>query len=151
MEQLPDPASRVVIADEPARLPRAELDWRISGDEWLGAARATRAVARQLEADGTAEVLPLLPTDGSAPPRLHKADHHMGTTRMDPDPRRGVVDEHGRVHETANLYVAGSSVFPTGGGANPMLTVLALTLRLAEHLGGGRRAASPDAAEEARG
>jgi choline dehydrogenase-like flavoprotein len=60
--------------------------------------------------------------------------HHIGTTRMHADPRHGVVDENGRVHSAPNLYVAGSSVFPTSGWANPTLTILALTLRLADHL-----------------
>jgi choline dehydrogenase-like flavoprotein len=60
--------------------------------------------------------------------------HHMGTTRMDPDPARGVVDEHGRVHGLANLFIAGSSVFPSYGQANPTLTIVALSLRLADHL-----------------
>jgi choline dehydrogenase-like flavoprotein len=58
----------------------------------------------------------------------------MGTTRMARDPREGVVDEHGRVHSARNLYVAGSSVFPTGGWAPPTLTIVALGLRLAGHL-----------------
>jgi choline dehydrogenase-like flavoprotein len=60
--------------------------------------------------------------------------HHMGTTRMSDDPKRGVVDRHCRVHGMENLYVAGSSVFPTSGSANPTLTLVALTLRLADHL-----------------
>jgi len=60
--------------------------------------------------------------------------HHMGTTRMHGDPSRGVVDARGRVHGTANLYVAGSSVFPTPGFANPTLTIVALAVRLARHL-----------------
>jgi choline dehydrogenase-like flavoprotein len=54
---------------------------------------------------------------------------------MHRDPRQGVVDENCRVHATANLFVAGSSVFPTGGFANPTLTIVALALRLADHLG----------------
>ena len=58
----------------------------------------------------------------------------MGTTRMHPSPRRGVVDANGLVHGIANLYVAGSSVFPTSGSANPTLTIVALALRLAEHV-----------------
>jgi choline dehydrogenase-like flavoprotein len=58
----------------------------------------------------------------------------MGTTRMHRDPRRGVLDEHARVHGVSNLFVAGSSVFPTSGFANPTLTIVALALRLAEHL-----------------
>ena len=58
----------------------------------------------------------------------------MGTTRMHPDPRHGVVDENCRVHGTENfLHVAGSSVFPTGGWAPPTLTIVALAIRLADH------------------
>jgi len=60
--------------------------------------------------------------------------HHLGTTRMSDNPRDGVVDSNCRVHGMTNLYVAGSSVFPTGGHANPTLTLIALTLRLADHL-----------------
>ena len=62
------------------------------------------------------------------------AHHHVGTTRMHADPGQGVVDAHGRVHGLTNLFVTGSSVFPTGGFANPTLTIVALALRLAEHL-----------------
>jgi choline dehydrogenase-like flavoprotein len=60
--------------------------------------------------------------------------HHLGTTRMHRDPTKGVVDEHCRVHDVSNLYLAGSSVFPTGGYANPTLTIVALALRLADRL-----------------
>jgi choline dehydrogenase-like flavoprotein len=58
----------------------------------------------------------------------------MGTTRMQRDPSMGVVDENCRVHGVADLYVAGSSVFPTGGTFNPTLTIVALALRLADHI-----------------
>ncbi len=60
--------------------------------------------------------------------------HHMGATRMHNDPKQGVVDANLRVHGVSNLYVAGYSVFPTGGYINPTLTVLAMSLRLADHL-----------------
>jgi choline dehydrogenase-like flavoprotein len=60
--------------------------------------------------------------------------HHMGATRMARSPRDGVVDEHCRVHGVDNLFVAGSSVFPTSGIANPTLTLLALAVRLGDHL-----------------
>jgi choline dehydrogenase-like flavoprotein len=53
---------------------------------------------------------------------------------MNDDPRQGVVDRHCKVHGIDNLYVAGSSVFPTSGVANPTLTLVALVLRLADHL-----------------
>jgi choline dehydrogenase-like flavoprotein len=65
----------------------------------------------------------------------------MGTTRMSSDPESGVVDADCRVHGVANLYIASSSVFPTGGFANPTLTILALAIRLADHL---RSSALPD-------
>ncbi|MEI9930824.1 MAG: GMC family oxidoreductase [Rhizomicrobium sp.] len=61
-------------------------------------------------------------------------NHHMGTTRMSADPKLGVVDANSRVHGIGNLYVAGSSVFPTYGASNPTLNLVALTLRLAAHL-----------------
>jgi choline dehydrogenase-like flavoprotein len=62
------------------------------------------------------------------------AHHHAGTTRMHADPRYGVVDPDGKVHGVENLHVGGASTFPTAGFANPALTILALALRLAEHL-----------------
>ena len=62
------------------------------------------------------------------------AYHHMGTTRMHRAPSEGVVDANCRVHGYANLFVAGSSVFPTSGNANPTLTIVALAIRLADHL-----------------
>ena len=60
--------------------------------------------------------------------------HHLGTTRMHDDPRRGVVDANGRVHGLPNLFIAGSSVFPSYGASNPTMNLVALTLRLADHL-----------------
>jgi choline dehydrogenase-like flavoprotein len=60
--------------------------------------------------------------------------HHLGTTRMHASPRCGVVDAECKVHGLGNLFVAGSSVFPTGGYANPTLTIVALAIRLADHL-----------------
>jgi choline dehydrogenase-like flavoprotein len=64
------------------------------------------------------------------------AHHHMGTTRMHTDPRHGVVDENCRVHAMTNLFVSGTSVFPTGGYINPTLTAIALSVRLADHVKG---------------
>lgn len=68
------------------------------------------------------------------PERVVGGPHHMGTTRKADDPRHGVVDADCRVHSSENLYVLGCSVFPTGGYANPTLMIVALALRLAEHL-----------------
>jgi choline dehydrogenase-like flavoprotein len=60
--------------------------------------------------------------------------HHMGTTRMAENPKMGVVNENCQIHGLSNLYVAGSSIFPTSGFVNPTLTIIALALRLADHL-----------------
>ncbi len=60
--------------------------------------------------------------------------HHIGVTRMSRSPREGVVDPDCRVHGTANLFVASASVFPTSGHASPTLTIVALSIRLADHL-----------------
>jgi len=60
--------------------------------------------------------------------------HHMGTTRMHNDPRKGVVDENCRVHGISNLFIAGPSVFPTSGYANPSLTIVALAVKLSDHI-----------------
>jgi choline dehydrogenase-like flavoprotein len=67
-------------------------------------------------------------------PRFTDASHHMGTTRMSHDPKRGVVNSDSRAHGIDNLYVIGSSVFPTVGCGNPTLTIVALALRLADFL-----------------
>jgi choline dehydrogenase-like flavoprotein len=61
-------------------------------------------------------------------------NHHIGTTRMSDQSGDGVVDRHCLVHGVSNLYVAGSSVFPTGGMANPTFTIVALALRMADHI-----------------
>ena len=69
-----------------------------------------------------------------ARPRISGAGHMIGTTRMGKDPSRSVTDDAGKVHGLSNLYVAGSSLFPAASAANPTLTIVALALRLAEHL-----------------
>ena len=58
----------------------------------------------------------------------------MGTTRISLSPKGGVVDHNCQVHNVDNLFIAGSSVFPTSGSANPTYTIAALTLRLSKYL-----------------
>ncbi len=144
-EQAPNPASRVTLSrDRDALgLPRAVLDWRLSAQDKATVAHLVDALDRELKRLGHGAVeraawldepgqeWPVDPTVGKHPIAGY---HHMGTTRMSREPRDGVVDEHCRVHGYHNLYVAGSSVFPTGGWANPTLTILALSYRLAEAL-----------------
>ena len=137
-EALPDPQSRVTL--DPRRrdrfgMPHVPVDWRLADRDRLGPERLRAELTRALEHAGLGrlEFRAELAADGQ-PYALEGGKHHMGTTRMHRDPRQGVVDPDGRVHGLANLYVAGSSVFPTGGYANPTLTIVALALRLADHL-----------------
>jgi choline dehydrogenase-like flavoprotein len=65
---------------------------------------------------------------------LTSAAHHMGTARLSPHERAGVVDPNLRVWQMHNLYLCDASVFPGSGNANPGLTICALALRLADHL-----------------
>jgi choline dehydrogenase-like flavoprotein len=136
-EQSPNPCSRIILSNEKDSLGirRACLDWKladidrrtlllisaIARDEF-----SRLSLGRVTEADWINE--------GVWPPRFDVGPHHMGTTRMSVSPRDGVVDGNGKVHSVANLYVAGSSIFPTGGHANPTLTLLATSLRLADHI-----------------
>lgn len=66
--------------------------------------------------------------------RFNTYSHHLGTTLMSAEPRSGVVDSDYKVHSVRNPYVSGRSAFPTSSHANPTLTVIALALRLPEHL-----------------
>lgn len=137
-EQAPDRENRVVLvrARDGLGCPKVQLRWSVSEADRRTARRGHEILSRELERAGIGR--PRSPLDGNEAswlPRLRGARHHMGTTRMHPDRRRGVVDADGRVHGVANLYVAGSSVFPTSGAANPTLTIVALALRLAGHLG----------------
>ena len=65
---------------------------------------------------------------------LGGASHHMGTTRMADDPKQGVVDKNGLVHGMKNLFVAGSLTFPASSWKLPTFTVVAMAIRLADHL-----------------
>lgn len=135
-EHAPNPNSRVKLtADrDPLGVPRIELDWQI-GELELDTAEA---FARLFSAEIANRRLGRMriPDRGEIRPWIAGGHHHMGTTRMHADPTRGVVDANCRVHGVDNLFVAGSSVFATSGAANPTFTLLALALRLAEHLRG---------------
>jgi len=112
---------------------RTRLDWRVRDRDHLSLRRTMERMAQELGAQRIGRGMVLL-NDDNPWRTLHEANHHMGTTRMSADPRAGVVDVNGRVHDVENLYVAGSSQFPTGGAANPTITILALAVRQARHL-----------------
>jgi choline dehydrogenase-like flavoprotein len=97
--------------------------------------RAHEILAAELHRAGIGQLqVELDAADAEWPARLTGGYHHMGTTRMHEDPRQGVVDSNCLVHGTSNVYIAGSSVFTTAGYANPTLTIVALAIRLADHL-----------------
>lgn len=135
-EQAPNRDSRVYLGRDKDRLgvPRAQLGWWLSSDDRQRIIRVMELIARRFGAAGLGHVYANLLTEGAWPKRSLGGCHHMGTARMHPDPARGVVDADCKVHGIDNLWLAGSAVFPTGGAANPTLTLIALAYRLAEHL-----------------
>ena len=135
-EQAPNPDSRVSLSDQrdSLGLQRLKLDWRLTEQDRLSFYTHLRSLALEFGALGIGRLRETAAGPDDWPQPVGGGSHHMGTTRMSNDPSRGVVDRNCKVHEVENLYVAGSSVFPTSGSANPTLTLVALTLRLAEHL-----------------
>jgi choline dehydrogenase-like flavoprotein len=134
LEQVPDPNNRITLAAErdPLGMNRVLLEWRYGDAERNSLVRTQEILAQEL---GKAALGRLkIEAAPGAKWENHAGEHHMGATRMSADPKQGVVDAKCRVHGIANLYVAGSSVFPTGGYANPTLTLVALALRLADHV-----------------
>lgn len=135
-EQAPNPDSRVTLSEERDRLGlnRAKLDWRLTSLDKHTIKRSQEIIAQELERCGFGKLKTELTDDEASWQNLTGSYHHMGTTRMDVNPKQGVVDKHCRVHGINNLYVAGSSVFPTSGLSNPTLTIIALALRLADRI-----------------
>jgi choline dehydrogenase-like flavoprotein len=139
-EQAPNPASRVTLSRDRDALgmPRARLDWRLTELDRRSFRSFYDALGREMGRSGVGRLQMrdwvLEAPDAPWPASLGGGWHHMGTTRMHPDPKQGVVDPDCRVHDIANLYVAGAAVYPTAGCANPTLTLVALSLRLSDHL-----------------
>ena len=167
LDEKPNRDSRVTLGSERDALgmARIQLDWRLSADDERSMAILAQRVAGEITrlGHGRVRLHPALqdPTGGwaragnlighdtaSEAPPMHISWHHIGTTRMAASARDGVVDADCRVHGTANLFVAGSSVFPTAGIANPTMTIVALALRLGDRLKQtGFAAAAPAIAE----
>jgi choline dehydrogenase-like flavoprotein len=136
-EQFPNRESRIRLGNDRDvfGLRKVAIDWRLTAEDQRGFAVAHRLLREELARSGFGQFQTVDPEDENEWPSDMLGDqHHMGTTRMDADPRQGVVDENCRVHGVENLYVAGCSVFPTGGTFNPTFTIVALALRLADHI-----------------
>jgi len=145
-EQAPNPASRVSLdggdLDAYGR-PRARLRWLPVAEDWNSIVRTARLVLAELRTGFglSGELLideghpwPARPASPAQSDRPTWGHHHLGTTRMHDDPEHGAVDRNGRGHGAGNLYLAGSSVFATSGFANPTFLIVALAIRLADHL-----------------
>lgn len=135
-EQQPNPQSRIWLGPKRDRLGMREVvvDWRLVPEDKNSAAETLKLLALEVGRSGFGRLHPLLTVDGSWPEGFYGNEHHMGTTRMHRQSSLGVVDDNCRVHSVSNLYVAGSSVFPSGSANNPTLTIVALALRLADHI-----------------
>lgn len=142
MEQAPNPASRIMLDSEVDALGmrRAVLDWRLTALEKRSYRKLIETIGLACGVTGIGRVRLHEwlwdENDTSWPEQLAGGWHHMGTTRMHKDEKLGVVDANCRMHALQNLYIAGSSCFPTAGSANPTYTIVAMTLRLGEYLKG---------------
>jgi hypothetical protein len=137
VEAEPNRDSRVTLSSQKDALGmnRVRVDWRLTELAKRTFDRTVTLLAEEMERTGVADVQLDEPLEGKPwPAQLEGTWHHMGTTRMHDSPKQGVVDRNCRVHGMSNLYVAGSSVFPTVGANFPTITIAAMTLRLSEHV-----------------
>src|SRR6185295_12942713 len=129
IEQAADPDNRVTLSErrDSHGVPLPQIHARFSRVDVESAQLSQALLNQELERAGIGKV----ELDPSRPtPDLHQIGgihHNLGGTRMHSDPKQGVVDEHCRLHDVRNVFVAGGSIFPTGGYSNPTLTMAALT------------------------
>jgi len=142
MEQAPHANSRVTLDSENDALgmPRAKLNWELTSLEKNSLRTISTIIGQEVgrASMGRVKLYEYLQDekDESWPSFAGGGWHHMGTTRMSSDAKDGVVDANCKVHGISNLYIAGASVYVTAGAVNPTLTLIALTIRLADHLKG---------------
>jgi choline dehydrogenase-like flavoprotein len=140
LEQAPNPNSRITLGREKDALgvPKAHLHWELGQLEKDSLRNMCLLLGREFGKTGLGRVrlndFLTDPENHQFPDYTNGGWHHMGTTRMHQDPKRGVVDENCQIHGVQNLFIAGASCFATGGAANPTLTLTALTLRLSDYL-----------------
>ena len=137
VEQTPNPDSRVTLSNERDALGQrmTKLHWDVRKVDIEGIVKSQKVIAREVGRSEIGRMNVYIPDEIDAiPPGVRAVKHHMGTTRMNPDPKMGVVDANCRIHGIENIFIAGSSVFPTSGYPNPTLTLTALALRLSDHI-----------------
>ena len=138
-EQAPNRDSRITLGEDTDALGqrKVSVNWRLTDLDWRTYRFASKLFGARIADRFGGRFQPDHALDGEGegdPAAVRSAAHHIGTTRMSADPSTGVVDTDCRVHGVDNLYVVGSSVFPTGGWAFPTLTIIALGLRVADCL-----------------
>lgn len=138
VEQIPNPNNRVTLTRDVDEfgIPRAHLHWTLDDLEERTYRRGLELVVEAFDQYAPGLKDSRMEYTDPWTDKVEGCWHHIGTTRMSEDPSKGVVNADCQVHGVANLYTAGSSVFPTGGATSPTLTIVALGLRLAEHLKG---------------
>lgn len=138
VEPEPNPDSRVMLSPsqkDRLGMSRVRVDWRLTSKVQRTFDRTLAIMADEMHRSGVARVELDPPIEGGKwPSDIEGTWHHMGTTRMHDSPKQGVVDRNCKVHGLSNLFVAGSSVFPTAGANFPTITLAALAFRLSEHL-----------------
>jgi choline dehydrogenase-like flavoprotein len=138
VEQIPSMESRITLSEAKDAMgrPQARVNWRLSAMDHEGIVKAQQVIAREVGRAnlGRFRVGVRHASEVEAQGGGLGGAHHMGTTRMHDDPRHGVTDADGRVHHTQNLFMAGSSLFPNCGYANPTLTIVATSIRMADQL-----------------
>jgi choline dehydrogenase-like flavoprotein len=138
IEQSPNPDSRVTLSSQRDALGmnRVRVDWRLGELEARTFNRGFKLLDEEFRASNVGEVSfePDIDKD-DWPENIEGTWHHMGTTRMHDSPHQGVVDSDSKVHGLQNMFIVGSSVFPTAGPNYPTIMLVALTLRLADRIG----------------
>lgn len=136
MEMEPLPTNRVTLSKrtDAFGMPLPKVNHEPGELDKYSMAAVHQILSGELSRTGFGEMISPLSTDAEPWPIDYDASHHIGTTRMGSDPLTSVVNKDCRLHYSPNVYIAGSSVFPTGGNANPTYTLVALAIRLGEHI-----------------
>lgn len=145
-EQVPNENSRITLdeskVDPIFGQPVTHLDWRLLDEDKLTSIRALALCEEHLKKHGATSFKYFTDLSGGAESwsfspdygALETGDHHMGALRMSANPEDGIVNPDARLHNVDNVFIAGCGIFPTSGFANPTLTIVALSLKLADHI-----------------
>jgi len=139
LEQAPNPSSRVFLDKETDSLgvPLANLNWEFTSLEKKSIRKIFEIIGQEIGFSEIGRIRLdeyLRDKNNNSTLDFTGGFHHMGTTRMSLNPKEGVVDSNCKIHGIKNLFVAGSSCFSTSGAPNPTLTLVALSLRLSDHI-----------------